>query len=197
MGNAVTGSRLQRNPRAQALLVFPLILLALAASGTAQSTVTQTLSATIVPLGGLFTITSPLPLTKTSSTFNSFSGTLILSYRARTSQGAGQGSITLKATSDFAPSGGPSIARPPNPADQFTYTCSGATLGIACSGVQQVRTTAATPVVMFGCSACTGGGAPCSAVDPNTANVTFFLPDDPAYKTGSYSATLTWTISAS
>jgi hypothetical protein len=51
--------------------------------------------------------------------------------------------------------------------------------------------------VSLGASACTGGGAPCSTASPNSANVTFILADDPKYKTGSYSATLTWTISAS
>ena len=163
----------------------------------AQNTITQTLNATIVPEGSLVTLTSPLVLSKTNGTSSVFSGSVTLSYRARTSQGNGQGSVTLKATSDFAPSGGPSIAHPPSSVDQFTYTCSGATLGVSCSGVQAISTTSATNVISIGPSACTGGGGPCSSTDPNSANVTFSLSDDPKYKTGSYSATLTWTISAS
>jgi len=174
-----------------------LVLLLLPGSSLAQNTVTQTLDATVVPLGGLFMQASPLALTKAGSTFNSFTGTITLSYRARTRQGTGQGTITVKATSDFSPSGGPSIAKPPSAGDAFTYTCSGATLGASCSGIQTVSTTAATNVVSLGASACTGGGAPCSTANPNSANVTFILTDDPKYKTGSYSATLTWTISAS
>jgi hypothetical protein len=174
-----------------------LVLLLLPGSSLAQNTVTQTLDATVVPLGGLFMQASPLALTKAGSTFNSFTGTITLSYRARTRQGTGQGTITVKATSDFSPSGGPSIANPPSAGDAFTYTCSGATLGASCSGIQTVSTTAATNVVSIGASACTGGGAPCSTASPNSANVTFILTDDPKYKTGSYSATLTWTISAS
>jgi hypothetical protein len=179
-----------------ALFKVGLVFLVLTTSSFAQNVVTQTLDVTVVPLGGLFMQASPLALTKTG-TFNGFTGTITLSYRARTRQGAGQGSITVKATSDFTPTGGPSIASPPGTADKFTYTCSGATLGVACSGIQTVSTTTSTNVVSLGASACTGGGAPCSTANPNSANVTFILPDDPKYKTGSYSATLTWTISAS
>jgi hypothetical protein len=179
-----------------ALFRVGLVFLVLPISSPAQNTVSQTLNVTVVPLGGLFMQSAPLALTK-MGTFNGFTGTLTLSYRARTRQGSGQGTITVKATSDFTPTGGPSIASPPNTADKFTYTCSGATLGVACSGVQTVSTTTSTTVVSLGASACTGGGAPCSTANPNSANVTFILPDDSKYKTGSYSATLTWTISAS
>ena len=173
----------------------PLLLLPI--TSLAQNTVIQTLNADIVPLGGLFTLNSRLALTKTDTTFRSFMGAMTLSYRARTGEFTGQGSITVKATSDFSPSGGPSIASPPNSSDKLTYTCSGATLGVSCGGVQTLSTTAATTVVSMGASACTGGGSPCSTANPNTANITLILPDDPKYKTGSYSATLTFTISAS
>jgi hypothetical protein len=169
--------------------------MAVHAQSTAQTT--QTLQATIVPLGGLFTLSTPIALTKTNTTFNAFTGSMTLNYRARTSQGAGQGTITVKATVDFTPAGGPSIAKPPSAGDTFTYTCGWTTLGAPCSGTQTVSTTASTNVVSIGSSACTGGGAPCSMSDPNSANVNFTLIDDPQYKTGSYSATLTWTISAS
>jgi hypothetical protein len=178
------------------LLWAAIALLFLPRVAPAQNTTTQTLQATIVPLGGLFTVGSPLALTRTGTTFNAFTGTMALSYRARTSQGMGYGSITVKATVDFMPTGGPSIAHPPTAGDTFTYSCSGATLGTSCSGRQTVSTTAATNVVSIGASACTGGGAPCSTADPGSTNVTFILTDDPQYKTGSYSTTLTWTISA-
>jgi hypothetical protein len=180
-----------------ALFMVGLVVLILPISLSAQNTVTQTLNVTVVPLGGLFMQAEPLALTKTGTNFNSFTGTITLSYRARTRQGTGQGIITVKATSDFAPVGGPSIANPPGAADKFTYTCSGATLGVSCSGIQTVSTTTSTNVVSLGASACTGGGVPCSTANPNSANVTFILTDDSKYKTGSYSATLTWTISAS
>ena len=179
-----------------ALFAIGFVILSLPVASLAQTTVTQTLNVTVVPLGGLYMQASPLALTKTG-TFNGYTGTITLSYRARTRQGSGHGTITVKATSDFMPTGGPSIASPPSTADKFTYTCSGATLGAACSGIQTVSTTTSTTVVSLGASACTGGGAPCSTANPNSANVTFILTDDSKYKTGSYSATLTRTISAS
>jgi hypothetical protein len=179
------------------LIALGALLLASIPLEASTVTTTQTLQATIVPLGGLFTLTSPLALTRTGATLNGFTGTMTLSYLARTSQGTGQGTITVKATADFTPAGGPSIAKPPSVGDEFSYICSGATLGTSCSGAQTVSTTSATNVISIGASACTGGGAPCSTANPNSANVTFTLTDDPKYKTGSYSATLTWTISAS
>jgi hypothetical protein len=179
------------------LLKIGIALLLVPISCLAQNTTTQRLEANIVPLGALFTQSTPVTLTKSNTNFNSFVGTMTLSYRARTSQWSGQGAITVKATTDFTPAGGPSITRPPSAGDMFTYTCGGATLGASCAGAQTVSTTAATNVVTLGASACTGGGAPCSSANPNTANVTFTLTDDPKYKTGSYSTTLTWTISAS
>jgi hypothetical protein len=186
-----------RSKRVCTLLRLGPVLLLLAVPCLAQNVVTQTLNVNVVPLGGLFMQSTPVALTKGNSSFNSFTGTMTLSYRARTRQGTGQGAITVKASTDFSPAGGPSIANPPSAGDKFTYTCSGATLGVACFGTQTVSTTAATTVVWLGASACTGGGAPCSTANPNSANVTFILSDDPKYKTGSYSATLTWTISAS
>jgi hypothetical protein len=176
---------------------FALVLLSVSSPAQNTATQTQTLSAAIVPLGSVATLASILTLSKANGTAAAFTGTLTLTYRARTTQGTGQGTITVKATTDFTPAGGPSIAKPISAADKFTYTCSGTTLGAACSGTQTVSTTAATTVVSIGASACTGGGAPCSNADPNSTNVNFILTDDPQYKTGSYSATLTWTISAS
>ena len=160
-------------------------------------TATQTLQANILAEGGLFTIPS-VTLTKTGTIFNSYTGSLTgLQYRARTTS-TGGGNITVKATTDFpCASGGPCIATPPTPGDALTYICSGATLGSNCSGTQTVSTTTSTSVVSgIPASACTGGGGSCSAADPNTVNLNFILTNDPKYKTGSYSATLTFTISA-
>ena len=177
-------------------LAIVLSVLLVAVCARAQ-TVTQTLQANILAEGGLFTIPS-VTLTKTGTIFNSYTGNLTgLQYRARTTS-TGGGSITVKATTDFpCASGGPCIATPPTPGDALTYVCSGATLGSNCSGTQTVSTTTSTSVVSgIPASACTGGGGSCSTADPNTVNLTFILTNDPKYKTGSYSATLTFTISA-
>ena len=160
-------------------------------------TVTQTLRVVVSPLGNLFAFPNSVALSKSGTVFNSYTGTLSIQYRGRTTQATGAGTITVKATADFAPAGGPSIAAPPTTGDALTYTCSAATLGTPCSGQQKVSTSASTNVVTLSASQCTGGGGSCSSTDPDTVNLTFTLTDDPQYKVGSYSATLTFTISAS
>jgi hypothetical protein len=54
----------------------------------------------------------------------------------------------------------------------------------------------ATPVVTILTSSCTGGGGSCSASNPNTVSVNLTLADPPSYQTGTYSANVTFTISA-
>ena len=152
-------------------------------------TTTQTLSAQIQPIGKL-SVTASLPLSGSGTTFLLYSGTLPVSYRVRTTT-TGGGSITVQATSDFSPAGGPSIA-----SGVLTYTCGGASLGTTCSGTQTVTTTGQTPVLTVPGGACTGGGGVCSASDPNSVSLSFVLTNDPQFKTGTFSAALTFTISA-
>jgi hypothetical protein len=157
----------------------------------------QTLTLNLQPAGLLYSLPASVTLTHTGTTFSAFTGAVILNYRARTTASSGGGTITVKATKDFTcSSGGPCIATPPTTGDALTYTCSGATLGTNCSGTQTVSTSAATTVVTIPAGACTGAGTPCNNTATNSVSVTFKLTDDPKYKTGSYSTTLTWTISA-
>jgi hypothetical protein len=131
-----------------------------------------------------------LALVGSGTLFTAFSASMSASYRIRTTP-SGSGSMTVRATSDFSPAGGPAIST-----GVLTYTCSGATLGTACSG-QQTVSTGATPVVTVPAARCTGGGAPyCSSSNPNSVSLNFVLVNDPQYQTGSYSAILTFTISA-
>jgi len=177
------------------LIVCLLAILSLPALADAQTT-TQTLSAVIVAEGGLFSFPNSVTLTKTGTVFNAYTGSITINYRARTTSSGG-GNITVKATADFSPGGGPSITTPPTAGDAVTYTCSGATLGSNCSGTITVSTTTSTNVVTgIPGSSCTGGGSPCSSADPNSVTLNFSLTNDPKYKTGSYAATLTFTISA-
>jgi len=175
-----------------------LVMILVPVCSHAQTTLgTQTLSLTLQAAGLLYNVPASVALTHAGTVFNSFTGAVTLNYRARTTPATGSGTITAKATTDFTcASGGPCIATPPTAGDALTYTCTGATLGTNCSGTQTVSTTAATNVVTLPAGACTGAGAPCNNVSPNTIIVTFTLTDDPKYKTGSYSAILTWTISA-
>jgi hypothetical protein len=141
-------------------------------------------------IGALGALSAPgsATLTHTGTLFNAFTGTVALQYRARTSA-AGGGTLTLKVTQDFQ-TGGPSVA-----GGDLAYICGAASLGTAC-GSTTASTSSATQVVTLPSSACTGGGSPCSATDPNSVSLTFTLADQPAVKTGSYTATVLFTISA-
>jgi hypothetical protein len=183
--------------RAFAYGLSALVMLLAPVCSHAQTTLgTQTLTLDLEAAGLLYNVPASVALTHTGTTFSAFTGAVTLQYRARTST-AGGGTITAEATTDFpCASGGPCITTPPTAGDALTYTCSGATLGTNCSGTQTVSTTASTNVVTIPAGACTGAGSPCNNATTNTVSVSFALTDDPKYKTGAYSATLTWTISA-
>lgn len=169
-------------------LLVSVVLSGLPAGGGTGST-TQTITATILP-GLALSAPASAVLTHSTNNFQPFQTNLALNYEARTTP-TGSGRITLQITSDFTPTGGPSAA-----SGALTYTCGSAALGTPCSGSQTASTTAQTPVLTLPASSCTGGGGACSAQDPNTMNLTFTLVDNPTYQTGSYSATITFTISA-
>ena len=170
----------------------PWFLLALGSlpAGGGQGTAVQTLSATLNPNGAL-TTPGTATLSKSLTSFQPFTATLPVSYQVRTTPGGSGGTITLQVNNDFSPSGGPSAA-----GGALTYVCSGANLGTACSGTQTASTTTSTPVLTVPASACTGGGGACSSQNPNSMNLTFTLVDSPVYSTGTYSANVTFTISA-
>lgn len=152
-------------------------------------TATQSLTATIQPAARL-SIPTVVTLTPGATSFSSFTASLPINYRARTTP-TGGGVITLQVTSDFAPAGGPTAA-----GGQLTYSCGGATMGAACGGSQTASTSTQTPVLTLPASACTGGGGACSSQDPNSLTLNFTLADEPGYSTGTYSARVTLIISA-
>ena len=156
-------------------------------AATAQTS--QGLTAQINPMGKL-SVPGSVTLTTSGTTFLAYTGSLIASYKMRTTPG-GSGSMTVQASADFTPAGGPTVST-----GQLTYTCAAATLGTSCSGMQTISTTTQTPVVNAGAGICTGGGAPCSASNPNSVQMNFSLTNSPAFKTGTYSITLTFNVSA-
>jgi hypothetical protein len=166
-----------------------LLVLFLPALATSDiQTTTQGLSADVSPYGKV-SLPANVTLRAVDTRFGgNLGGSLTVSYWARTSS-AGSGSLTVQANSNFSPSGGPSIS-------DVTYLCSGATLGAACSGSQTLAISTQTAVVALPSGACTGGGGTCSTAEPNTVELTFSAPDKPHYKTGTYSAQITFTISA-
>lgn len=170
----------------------PWLLLALGSlpAGGGTGTATETLSATLTPVGAL-TTPSTATLTTSSNTFQPFTASVPVNYQVRTTRTGSGGTITLQVASDFSPTGGPTAA-----SGALTYVCSGANLGTACSGTQTASTTTSTPVLTVPASACTGGGGVCSSQNPNSMSLTFTLVDSPVYSTGTYSANVKFTISA-
>jgi hypothetical protein len=153
------------------------------------STGTTTLSVTVSAEAALQVTTSTTTLAATGTIFNPYTGTTNLTYKIRTTQSTGTGTLTLKVTSDFSPANGPSVATPPSAGDALTYTCTVAAPGTGCSGSLTASTTASTSVATFGAGAS-------SANAGNSASTAWSLTNDPVYKTGSYSGTVTYTISA-
>lgn len=182
-------SRLQSFPQRAGVVTLILVLSTLPAGGGTGGTANQTLTATVEKAAVLMAPGSAIMTQPVNTAFQPFHTSLAVSYEARTSTSGGQ--ITLKVIGDFTPAGGPTVS-----GGGLTYTCASATLGSPCTGTQTASTTAQTPVLTLPASACTGGGGPCSGPDPNTVNLTFTLTDDPGYSTGSYSANVMFTISA-
>ena len=149
---------------------------------------TTTVSVTIAAEASLQVDTATTTLTS-SGIFANYTGSTALTYKIRTSASTGSGNITLRVTTDFSPAGGPSVLTPPNGGDTLAYTCTVAAPGTACTGSQTSSTTASTPLATFGAAAN-------SATAGNSSSVAWTLVNDPAYKTGAYSATVTFTVSA-
>jgi len=153
---------------------------------------TTTVSVTVSAEAALNVTNSSTPLASTGNNFSSYTGSTSLTYFIRTTQSGGTGSITLKVTADFSPANGPSVGSPPSTGDKLAYTCTVTGAGTGCTTSTSASTGTGTTVVTFGAGAHTvtfPGG--------DTATTAWTLTNDPKYYTGSYSATVTYTISAS
>ncbi len=169
-----------------------LAVMAIALSVTLRAgvaVVNQTVSVTLQPQGKV-SVPGAITLLKGAQAFTPFTGLMTVSFSTRTAP-ATSATITLQASGDFTPSGGPSLA-----AGDLTFTCGAAAYGTVCSGAQTVSSTAQRTVVTQPAAACTGGGGSCSAADPATVQVTFQLSNDPAVSTGTYSLPVVFTVSS-
>jgi len=175
------------------LIALAVVMLVLAGTAHAQfnTTGTTTLSLTVAAEASLRIDTTTTTLATSGSLFNNdYTGTTNYTYKIRTTKSGGSGAITLKVTSDFSPSpGGPSVGAPASTGDALTYTCSITSPGTACTGSLTASTTAGTSVSTFGADAK-------SALGGNTGSVGWNLTNDPQYSTGTYTAVVTFTISA-
>jgi len=181
------------------LALGALALLLPASSALAQTLGTTSPTATVAvnvgPEAGLTIQTAALTLTQNGNNFSDYTGTTNFTYFIRTTKSGGTGSIVLEVTTDFSSGGGnaPSVASPPTNSDHLYYSCSvpNPTSGTAtpCTGPVNSSTTTATNVASFGADAR-------SAKAGVSSSVTWSLSNDPLYQTGSYTATVTYTISA-
>ncbi|MBA3973034.1 MAG: hypothetical protein C0504_02310 [Candidatus Solibacter sp.] len=149
----------------------------------------QTVSVTLQPQGKV-SVPSGLTLLKGAQAFTPFTGTMTVSFRARTSP-ASSATVTLQANGNFTPAGGPSLS-----SGDLTFTCGAAAYGSACSGTQTMSSTAQKTVVTLPAGACTGGGGSCSPADPATVQVSFQLSNDPSVSTGTYNLQAVFTVSS-
>lgn len=171
------------------------LLTALSVSLWAQGTVSDTTHSLTVATNanGKIHVASSASLTESGVPFGDFSASVSVQYYARTLTG---GQITVQATSDFgacaSPATSPSIA-----CNTVQYSCGVASFGSACTTTVTLSTSSATSVLTLPSnSACVNGGNPCGPANPFTVPLNFTLSNDPNYKTGSYSATLQYTLSA-
>jgi hypothetical protein len=164
-------------------LIAPLLVLCgcLTAAGTtlSQTYSSQSISLTLATAGKV-SVPANVAATTIGTTFQNFTMSELVNYKARTTQ-TGSATLNLLGSSYLALGG-------------TTYTCSGATLGSACSGTQTVSGTSGTVVVTVGPSSCVGAG--CASSSPATLTLNFIMINSPTYPTGSYSAAMTfsWTL---
>ena len=150
---------------------------------------TTTLSVNVVAEASISIGTSTTTLSSAPGLFVDYTGTTNFTYKLRTTKVGGTGSVNVQITSDFAGAGGPSVATPPSAGDALTYSCTVAAPGTACTGPVTALTSATTSVSTFGTDAH-------SAKAGNAGSVSWILTNDPEYKSGTYTATATFTISA-
>lgn len=170
------------------VLLAAVVTALLASSAFSQTTSPTSQVLVNVAAEAALTVPTDATLTSTGTNFADYKGTSTFTYFIRTTQSTGTGSITLKVTSDFSPSGGPSVATPPTSGDALTYVPTVSSPASSAT-VQTASTSAGTNVASFGAGAH-------STKSGNSGSVDWTLTNDPVYSTGAYSATVTWTISA-
>ena len=128
-------------------------LLGTVAAHAQAATGTTTLQVAVAHESSISVTTGTTTLANGGSTVfgNPFTGTTNFTYKIRTTQATGSGSVTLKVTTDFG-AGGPSVLTPPTAGDALTYTCASAS-GTACAVAQTASTASSTNVVTFGADA--------------------------------------------
>ncbi len=173
-------SAISRRARATAL-GFCLLCWAVTLSAQVVRTGSTTVTATVAADASI-TVSTPTVLTA-GAAFGAFTGSTTVTFSIRTTKVGGSGSITLQAA-EFSTAGGPLVS-----AGNLTYSCSGApSVGAKCAGPITASTSSPTSVL-----SAVGADAKASA---QVINVDWTLANSPAFSTGSYSSTVTFTLSS-
>jgi hypothetical protein len=161
----------------------------LAVAAFAQVTDTKTANVSItVGAEATLTAASDVSLTTSGTTFQDYTGSSTFTYKVRTTQSGGTGTVTMKFTSDFAGASNASVVKS---GDELKYTVSTAGVGTStASSATIVSKTADTPALSFGADTH-------SSKAGDVATVSWTLPNDPIYTTGTITgAVVQYTISA-
>ena len=140
----------------------------------------STLGVTVAAEASFTAVDATTTLTKSDTIFGAYTGTTNFNYKIRTTLSGGTGKITVLVTT-FG-TGGPDVA-------DLAYTCTALASGSPCASSTAASTATASSVVTFGADAHSA-----DAGDAGTAVWT--LADRTGIKTGAYSSTATFTISA-
>ncbi|MGA3326798.1 MAG: hypothetical protein ABSF45_20220 [Terriglobia bacterium] len=181
------------------ILVLTAGLLLAASTAFAQlgtTTVTSNLKVVVGPEAALTIQTAEADFTSPTN-FSNYVSTnpTNFTYFVRTTEGSGTGAVTFRVTTDFSGGTGPSVQHPPTAGDALTYTCGAPTAPAAgsatqCSGSQTVAWATDMPVLSF------GFGTHSHKAGDGASIASWTLSNDPLYQVGSYTATVTLTISA-
>jgi streptogramin lyase len=180
----------------KSLVLVVLLALALAPAAFAAAVTATGTNNVAVTVGAEASITigSATTLASVGTAFANYTGTTNFTYKIRTTKVGGSGNVALQVTTDFGAGGAtgtPSVLTPPTTGDLLTYMCTatGTSSPTACTGPITASTTATTAVLSVVTDAH-------SALAGDSGSVSWTLVNDPMYKTGLYTAVVTFTVTA-
>jgi hypothetical protein len=168
-------------------IIVALVAVSPAAFGQWATTGTTNITVAVGPEAAI-SVNSATPLTTGTTLFDDYTGTTTFSYKIRTAQSGGSGSITAQVLTDFSPGNGPSVQNPPTAGDTLSYGCTVAGPGTGCSGSIAAQYQVDTSVATFGANARSSRAG-------DSGSLAWVLTNDPQYETGNYQAVVRFTIS--
>ena len=128
------------------------------------------------------TVNSSPTLSKGGTEFESYTGNTTFTYKVRTTDAEGSGSVTALVTTEFEVGSAITTA-------DLSHVVSGAGVGTKNSDPTVASASSATNIMTFGTNAHSGDSG-------DSATIAWTLADRPTYKTGSYSTVVTLTITS-